>query len=172
MRRHVWGNHVISHFAVPGQNLFLSLNPHAKQAPRIAAVASRWHKRRPLSLSRSLFSQMLPTVWGEQRRSMPLTVDFGNQRWVSAQRKLLRTPAPVSGMEALLPVLISISPVLSWLFLEAVRFSNFWKWVSFSRLNVFTRGPCCSKEFTAGRCIIDLDSGAIKIYYYMQIKFW
>lgn len=132
MRRHVWGNRVISHFAVPWQNL-LSLNPppHAKQAPRIAAVASRWHKdgdqkkkKHSLFPLLALFSQMPPIVWGEQRKSVSLTVDFGNQRWVSARRKLLRTQAPISGTDALLPALISKSLVLLWFFVEAVRFSS------------------------------------------------
>lgn len=102
MKRRVWGNRVISHFAVPGQNLFLTLNPHTKQAQRIVAVASRWHEdsnQQNIASSQPLsFSRMPPIVWGEQRKSVPLTVDFGNQRWVSAKKKLMRTWAPVSGL--------------------------------------------------------------------------
>lgn len=120
MRRHVWGNRVISHFAVPWQNLSSLSTPHAKQAPRIAAVASRRHKddnpqniaSSPVSLSLSLsfFSAPANSLRRTERKSMPLTVDFGNQRRVSAQRKLLRTPAPVSGTEAVLLVIAIDKP--------------------------------------------------------------
>lgn len=149
MKRRVWGNRVISHFAVPGHNLFLSLNPHTKQAQRIVAVASRWHEdsnQQNIASSRSLsFSQMPPIVWGEHRKSMPLTVDFGNQRWVSAQKKLLRTWAPISGLSCQTwhqAVLFFPDCFLKlWDFFEPVG--------SFSRPKVFTGGPCCSQEFTA-----------------------
>lgn len=132
MRRHVWGNRVISHFAVPWQNL-LSLNPPPprKTSPKnsgcgkpLAQGRRSKKKKRSLFPLLALFSQMPPIVWGEQRKSVSLTVDFGNQRWVSARRKLLRTQAPISGTDALLPALISKSLVLLWFFVEAVRFSS------------------------------------------------
>lgn len=83
---------------------------------------------------------------------MPLTVDFGNQRWVLARRKLVwGLQPPVSGTERALPVIgIDKSRLqrgfFSWSFLPD---NSFGIWTYFFRLKVFARGPCWSEELTA-----------------------
>lgn len=111
----------------------------------------------PLSLSLSLlallsFPALTNSLSRTERKSMPLTVDFGNQRWVLARRKLVwGLQPPVSGTERALPVIgIDKSRLqrgfFSWSFLPD---NSFGIWTYFFRLKVFARGPCWSEELTA-----------------------
>lgn len=142
----------------------LSLNPPRKTSPENSGCgkppAQGWQSTQhsffpclSLSLLALLsFPALTNSLSRTERKSMPLTVDFGNQRWVLARRKLVwGLQPPVSGTERALPVIgIDKSRLqrgfFSWSFLPD---NSFGIWTYFFRLKVFARGPCWSEELTA-----------------------